>query len=188
MARTIPLLGIMGQKQAGKDTFAALLRDTQGYERWALADPLRAALLRTDPFIGRGTLRVSDAVCAHGWDGAKRQHPEVRRLLQDFGVSIRALDEDFWCRRVVPKAATLARMGYPQVITDVRFPNEVAAVRKAGGSLVRIIRPGLPDDDRHESENAWRDTVPDFTVTNDKTTDDLRKIAEFVGGMLLYGR
>jgi hypothetical protein len=39
------------------------------------------------------------------------------------------------------------------VISDVRFANEVEAVRNAGGKVVRIIRPNTEPVDNHVSES-----------------------------------
>jgi hypothetical protein len=44
---------------------------------------------------------------------------------------------------------------YPDwIITDVRFPNEVDAIRNRGGVLVRVHNPRIESIDTHESETA----------------------------------
>lgn len=177
---TAPLIGLVGMKRCGKDTFADLLRETHGFERVAFADPLKAAALVADPLVGSGTLTLSEFVGEVGWEGAKTRH-EVRTFLQNLGVAIRGLDADFWVRMGLAAAQSIRREGRPVVITDVRFLNEIDAVREAGGIIVRIDRPGLPDDDRHPSENEWRQATPTLSVLNDGSVADLREVADFVG-------
>jgi hypothetical protein len=67
-----------------------------------------------------------------GTDWGRRMHPDVwvRRCLRDARSRLEPEEGD-------PRGA------FPGVvIPDCRFPNEVAAVRKAGGRVVRIVRPG----------------------------------------------
>lgn len=185
-----PIVGVMGQKQSGKDTFGRLLVERHRFERFAFADALKVAALRVDPLLWTDfevypalEYRLSDAVEEKGWDEAKT-YQEVHRFLQEFGVAIRSLDEDFWLRQVMGRAGALASMGYPVVVTDVRFQNEAQAIRDAGGVLVRVDRPGLPDEDRHVSENAWRSVTPDYSVVNDGPVGDLAAPADFIAARL----
>jgi hypothetical protein len=62
------------------------------------------------------------------------------------------------------------------LLTDVRFPNEVAAVEERGGCVLRIDRSvtGL-DSDNHASETALDDFDFEFRYQNDGTLEDLRK-------------
>lgn len=199
---TAPLIGLMGQKRSGKDQTAAFLREELGYVRVAFADPMRQALVELDPIVsGFSPTRLSDVIEEHGWDGYKESPygEEIRALMQRFGTeSIRKLDDGFWVRMAMRKAVDLIEGGLltskdgeiweperepePVVITDCRFPNEAEAIRNAGGALVVIERPGLPDNDTHASENAWRGIVPDYVIHNDGTLDDLRRKAVKVAG------
>lgn len=182
-----PLIGLIGKKRAGKDTFArGLLR--RGAVRYAFADPLKEAVLATDPIIEpyvryeregdfvnhfAAGVRLKWFVERAGWERAK-ELPEVRRLLQEFGVAIRAIDEDFWLRTTIDKAVADPR---PAVITDVRFPNEAKAIADRGGALIRVVRPGLDSDDQHVSETALDDYPVDVVVDNVTTADDLVDVA-----------
>ena len=55
---------------------------------------------------------------------------------------------------------------------DVRFPNEVAAIRRLGGLIWRVERPGLTAL-AHESERL--DVIPDAVISNDKGVAELRE-------------
>lgn len=182
---TAPLIGLMGQKRSGKDTFAGFLVERHGYVRLAFADALRDALLRVNPLVGRGHLRVSDVIATVGWEGAKGSPsgPEIRHLLQEFGMAVRDTDPDFWIRSVMRRSAALREDGTPVVVTDVRFPNEADAIERQGGILVRIDRPGLPDDDQHPSEYAWRGVLPKFRIDNDADLTKLGRDADAIASI-----
>lgn len=135
------IIGFCGLAGAGKDTAAAHLVERHGYRRIAFADPMRVALERLDPFvqIGAAHLRLSHIVAARGWHEAKKE-PDVRRLLQRFGTEVgrEMMGEDVWVDMALRGVAPGDRVA----ITDVRFPNEAAAVRRLGGIVVEVQRPG----------------------------------------------
>jgi hypothetical protein len=189
------LIGLIGKKRSGKDTFAHAL---PGYTRVAFADPLRQAALALDPFVPiQGTLarlhkweqglqahdwvRLSKLIDAVGWETAKDRVPEVRRILQRLGTeSIRAIDPDFWIRAGVTQ---IDAIDGDVVVTDVRYPNEAEAIRALGGILVRIQRPDLPSDgDPHPSESALDDYPVDWIVDNSGTVGDLQRAADDLVG------
>lgn len=182
-----PLVGLIGKKRVGKDTFAAVLVEEFGFARVAFADPLKEMALTIDPVIAYGKraedgtwtepYRLSESVEEHGWEMTKDMWPEPRIILQRLGDGVRQFDPEFWVRAGMD-AAESQREGYslhpvirqalvdsgndapadrdprPVVITDVRYPNEADAIREAGGTLVRIVRPGVDDGDTHASETA----------------------------------
>lgn len=158
------IVGLMGRKRVGKDTFARTMVEHYGFTAFAFADPLRQALLTTDPIVdysidydeccGDAVVpeRLSEVVATYGWERAKDVYPEVRVLLQRLGTdAIRAIDPDFWVRAAMDRIAK--HDGYA-VVTDVRFPNEADAIRSAGGLLVRLTRPSAASLDSHASETA----------------------------------
>lgn len=192
------IIGLIGKKRSGKDSFASVLVERYGYKRVAYADPLREALLRMDPCVDwdmddDGDItpyQLSEVVGWIGWERAKDIVPDVRRLLQSFGTdAIREIDEDFWVRA---GAKQIDETPGPVVVTDVRFPNEADAIRKRGGLLVRITRPGY-DGDGHPTETALDDYRADMEVSNTKDLERLYEVANSVGrdapamlGMLPY--
>lgn len=181
---TYPLIGLIGKRQSGKDTFAGYLAEDFGYARHAFADPLREVALATDPLIETHpfgvTRRLSDVIYAEGWDAAKERHPEVRRLLQDLGVGVReSVGEATWVEALKRRAR--AEDG-PVVVTDVRFPNEADAIERLGGTLVRIERDGRTRSTRdgHVSETALDDYPARFTVRNNSSLQHLRDSASAI--------
>jgi hypothetical protein len=190
------IVGLSGRKRSGKDAFAERLVDAHGFTRIAFADPLKAVAQRLNPHIrvemdekglifGPGTIAtranyysLADIISATGWERAKEIR-EVRRLLQNLGVAVREeVDLGVWVDAAMRRAAGIDG---PVVITDVRFPNEFHALTfTRGGFLVRIERPGLPQDDLHVSETALDGFTFDFGIVNDGTIDDLHRKADEV--------
>lgn len=174
-----PLVGLVGVKRSGKDTFARGLA-ARGYTRVAFADPLREMVEGIDPFLG-GHLRLSYILENYGgWEGVKDTHyaDEARRLLQNAGQAVRRYEPDFWLRVGMAKAHEAAYHGSGgAVITDVRYRNEAEAISKAGGILVRVVRPGLVSTDTHASETELADYPTDFTVRNSGTAEEFEEFA-----------
>lgn len=175
------LIGLVGKKRAGKDSFASRLTSAHGFVRYAFADPLKALMLDLDPFIDaehiRPGVRLSEVVGEIGWEQAK-EIPEVRRLLQAHGDAARRhIGEDVWLSATME---AVLREPRPVVVTDVRYPNEASAIEAQGGTLVRIVRPGRQDNDNHITETAldgWRTA---FVVLNSGTLDELYRHADAI--------
>lgn len=177
------IVGVSGKKRAGKDTIAELLTSEHGFTRVAFADAVREVLYETNPMLWslrwlwrtlRGNpMRVAELVDTLGWEQAKAQ-PEVRRLLQRLATEAarKVLGPSIW---VTTGMAKVAEVDGPVVITDVRFANEVAAIRAAGGVLIRVNRPSIVSRDTHKSE-VELDDYDDFdaVLVNDGTVADLQ--------------
>ena len=167
----VPLVGLMGRKRAGKDSVAEGLAIHAAFLRYAFAARLKEALLALDPIVSDG-LRLSNFVAILGWEGAKTI-PEVRRLMQYYGDSARMLDPDIFVRATMPKVERALADGYSVVVTDVRRKNEAEAIRRAGGVLVRVVRPGADDGDTHISETECDEVEADAEIVNDGALADL---------------
>lgn len=179
-------IGIMGRARVGKDTAGQWLVDNRGYRRIGFADALKEAALHLDPVVDmfqtadapyidrwseHGVHRMSTVVRREGgWEAAKDNVPEVRRILQELGASIRAIDPEFWLRTALKKVRDANEAGVPVVITDVRYPNEAKSLKAAGFHLMHIDRPGVPQL-THESEGALTSTDADYAITNDGTRE-----------------
>ncbi|MER6485735.1 hypothetical protein ABT264_19530 [Streptomyces virginiae] len=181
-------IGLIGRARVGKDTVGRWLIENRGYERVAFADPLKEAALKLNPIVvpmddredwGLGDMRLSEAVRSQGWEAAK-ELPEVRRILQELGASIRAIDPEFWLRAGLARTEEVNRTtGRPAVITDVRYPNEAASLRRAGFHLIYIDRPDVPQLN-HESEGALTEDDAHYVIRNGGSIDDLNARVERV--------
>lgn len=163
--RLPPIIGLHGVARSGKDTVAGLLQ-FWGYRRVAFADPVRSDLLTINPMISADS-RLDQLVASLGWEEVK-QIPEVRRLFRTYASDVCRAEfgQDVWVRRAIPAIAEGGRV----VISDVRMENEAAYVRRIGGFIVHVIRPGAglgPGFGPHESEQPLPPHLVDAVVHND---------------------
>jgi len=194
---TSRLVGVSGKKRHGKDTFAERLTSIHGFTRVAFADPIRDALLALNPYtavepdetgiirdaagysLPAGKYRLAFLVKAAGWDAVKATR-EGRRLLQDFGLGLRdTLHPDVWLDATMAKVDAISG---PVVITDVRFPNEVDAVKSHDrGLLVWVVNARIPETgDTHASETSVSIEDADVIVDNSSTIEALHRRADAV--------
>lgn len=94
----------------------------------------------------------------------------VRELLQGIGQGLRdAIDFDLWVKILF--ANTEGWSNY--IIADVRYPNEVYAIKKRNGILIRIDRKGAGAGN-HSSETALDDYKEwDVHIENNDSIEDL---------------
>jgi hypothetical protein len=175
------VIGLVGYAQVGKDTLANQLVAHHGFTRIAFADVLRECLYALNPLIatpnpwGDGHMdRLQVLVDRFGWDYVKVNYVEVRELLQRLGTEVgrNILGTDIWVETALKKI----QPGGKYVITDVRFPNEFAAIEKLGGTTVRILREGYGPVNDHWSEKALDSYAADLTVWNASTPEALVRL------------
>ncbi len=184
------LLGLCGYAGVGKDTAAQILLEEFGFQRIAFADPMKQALLALDPLIPTAedpqqTLRLS-AFAAHTPWSALKEHAEVRRLLQVLGTEVgrNLFDTDLWVKLAERKLESTLAVGHA-VFTDVRFPNEARLIRRYGGFLVRLERPGFGPVNEHLSDRASIGWTYDHRLENSSDVPTLhRKMKELVSELL----
>jgi hypothetical protein len=185
------LIAFSGLKNSGKDTAAKVLIDEYGFTKIAFADALREALLILNPWVpiyinGMTTWPLEDLITQEGWDWAKHNVPEVRRLMQVFGTEVgrMLLGENVWVDTVAKRFPDIADSETRYVITDCRFPNEADFVRNNGGVINWIERPGLISDG-HASESTVMRDLASTIIHNDSTIEEF---AEDVRLMLFMRR
>lgn len=148
--------------QCGKTTLAGLLLK-EGYRLLSFADPLRATL--------DGLLGWMDGSEIRDWP---KEEPipvlgaSPRRLLQTLGTEWgrKCVKESVWVDLMAHRLEQMK--GQKIVIDDMRFPNELFAIKARGGLLVRIDRPGFERVGNHASDGALDSYEFDLYITNDK--------------------
>lgn len=140
------LIGISGKKRIGKDTCGHYLELKHGFCRIGFADALKRYARK------------------FGWDGKKDE--KGRQFLQDLGMIVRAYDEHFWANEVFRQITKATKGGQADfVITDVRFHNEVAAIKELGGIIIRLWGKHEITNDPHPSETELDTMItPDYKV------------------------
>ena len=149
------LIGCVGFQGSGKDTIADYLQNIYGFKRDSFAATLKdavAAVFGWDRELLEGRTRESRAwrEQVDPWWANRLNMPNLtpRLVLQLWGpeVARKAFHDDTWIASLEHK---LSKAHNDIVITDVRFPNEIKAVRDAGGIVVRVVRG--PDPDWYET-------------------------------------
>jgi hypothetical protein len=180
------LIGVGGLKRSGKDTVAEHWASTSGYVVMGMSDALLEMALLLDPIIGADrdaeTYRLSEIVNNVGYVKAK-EDPEVRRFLKVLGTEVvrDTIDKEYWIKRAEQTIREHWENGKNVVVTGIRFPNEVALIKRLRGELVWVLRPNIEDtSDAHASETSV--SAKDFTykIMNRTTLDYLYGLADQV--------
>ena len=157
------VIAFCGYAQSGKNTLAEEFVKNNGFERKGFADALKSILYSLDPFIDYDGNRLSNYVDKYGWEESKKT-PEIRELLQLLGTEggRQTLGTDIWVDTLFsqPHKARL-------VISDLRFENEAAEVKRRGGCVIRVDRPGIGPINGHISEKL--NFEADITIYNNGT-------------------
>jgi hypothetical protein len=194
------IIGICGFIGSGKDTAADYLVGFHGFRRDSFAGTLKdsvAAVFGWDRELLEGRTPEARAwreqVDAWWADRLGMPHLTPRWVLQYWGTEVcrQGFHDDIW---IAALESRLARRTDHTVISDVRFPNEIKAIKAQGGRIVWIQRGELPewynialhanaglktDQDRlkemgiHASETAWVGTPFDETIGNNGTIEQL---------------
>lgn len=173
------VIALSGQAGAGKDLVAAMLY-MLGFERIAFADPLRdevRSAIATQtipldaPLVVAATIKAGDCAAVD----RKPTSDGMRATLQWWGTEYRRQrdGEDYWVSRM----SLRIRLERRYVITDCRFPNEVAFAKARGGVVWRVERPNLTVGgiEGHASEKALEKFAPDVVIRNAGSLHDLAK-------------
>jgi deoxynucleotide monophosphate kinase-like protein len=191
------IIGLTGRKGAGKDTVGQMLVEHYDFTRIAFADKLKEAVanlfgitvaeveaMKTQP-NAEVHLFLENEIFVPA-KGDPNHTPYVafpyRYFLQRFGTEMgrNTFGEDFWVKlwlEALPDKGDV-------VATDVRFENEIHAVRASGGKIIEIIRPGH-EPDGHASEEPLDQYLIDEWIGNDGTIEELRAKVDFtIGGLI----
>lgn len=194
------IIGICGFIGAGKDTAADYLVGFHGFRRDSFANTLKdavSAVFGWDRELIEG--RTPEARAwreqVDAWWANRLGMPNLtpRWILQYWGTDVlrNHFHDDIW---IAALESRLARRADHTVISDVRFPNEVKAIRQQGGKIVWIQRGITPhwysiacqanagdskaqqwliDNKVHASETSWAGTNFDTIINNNGNIADL---------------
>ena len=194
------IIGICGLIGAGKDTAADYLVGFHGFRRDSFASTLKdavSAVFGWDRELLEG--RTPEARAwreqVDTWWADRLNMPTLtpRWILQYWGTDVirEHFHDDIW---IAALESRLARRTDHTVISDVRFPNEVKAIKAQGGKIIWIQRGATPHwydiasranagDNKarewlglngiHASEYSWAGTEFDQIVVNNDSIDNL---------------
>ena len=201
------IIGVCGFIGSGKDTVADYLVNFHEFRRESFASTLKDAVANV--FGWDRTMLEGRTAQAREWREqvdpwwAKRlDMPTLtpRWVLQYWGTEVcrKSFHDDIWIASLENK---LRNSQDNVVISDCRFPNEIASIRKVGGKIIWVQRGNLPDWYQialdanaghnyavqelkmrkiHASETAWVGTDFDAILDNNHTIDNLYKQAALI--------
>jgi len=189
------IIGICGLIGSGKDTIADYLVNIHEFRRDSFAATLKdavSAVFGWDRDLLEGRSRQSREWREQAdlwWSERLGQIITPRAVLQQWGTEVcrQGFHDDIWIASLENK---LRNTTDHVVISDCRFPNEIQAIRRAGGQVIRVKRGGDPGWFQiavdhfargtvlsgampHASEWSWAGTVFDRVINNDGSLDQL---------------
>lgn len=210
------LIGISGKMESGKDAFAEIIRLLSsvpylsnqtiehllhnpnaniGMTEWRIkkfGGKLKevASLLTGIPLYKFEDQEFKKTNLSKEWNiwhpNQDRSEPmSVREMLQKLGTEAmrEGLHANTWINATFANYSPVSKW----LVTDVRFPNEAAAIIEKGGLLVRINRNSETDD--HPSETALDNYDFSIVIENTGTLSELiDKAREFCNTYHLFNK
>jgi hypothetical protein len=203
------IIGITGFISSGKDTAANYFVAQHGFKRDSFAGALKdavASVFGWDRELLEGLTPEARIwrEQVDPWWSTRLKIPNLtpRWVLQYWGTNVCrfGFHDDIWIAALENR---LRHRNGHTVISDVRFPNEIQAIRNAGGIIIWVKRGALPDwydcaltentthEDRqwlledagqlmpqrypdvHQSEWAWVGSIFNYEVDNNGTVEKL---------------
>ena len=114
----------------------------------------------------------------------------IRQLLQEFGTEVgRQIHNDVWVNALMvdyDKYTSISEFTNKSwIITDLRFPNELEAIKKRNGITIRLTRGIYSNDsiniNAHPSETALDNAEFDYVIDNHGSIEELiEKVKEIL--------
>jgi hypothetical protein len=199
------IIGLVGLAGSGKGTAGDILKREYHFRPIAFADAVKDAtsaifgwsrdLLEGDTESSRIFRETVDPWWAEALDYPTFT-PRIALQLMGTEAGRNVFHPDLWVKVVEQKLAMHQIMKHHVVITDVRFPNEVASIQEQGGFVVRVTRGPDPEwyeiamfdntankmsaprmqteyPNIHYSEWAWIGTQYDYVLDNNGSLEML---------------
>ena len=179
------IIGVVGFKRSGKDTFADWFVSNAGFTRYSFAKPLKEGVMA---FFGWTEHQLSDPVLKEMVDEYWGISP--RQALQWVGTDAmreglpsaypkfrETTGNNIWVKRFQRTLMLSPESSF--IIPDVRFQNEVDAIKASGGKVLRIRRESaIPAHIEHASEDVNLLTGVDLEVSNEGSILALHRQAQ----------
>lgn len=146
------LIGFCGAAYAGKSSSAKYFINKYNFTQLAFASALKEN-------IGKNIFGLSDEQLY----GTKKEEVDerwglsARQILQQSGNEMRKIHNEIWVKTLINTAKQQGNAANI-VVDDVRYPNEINAIKDAGGVVIKVVRPEHKQlgasESKHESETA----------------------------------
>lgn len=165
------IIGVSGKKYNGKDTVGDYLVAHHGYTKLTFAEPIKDICKIVFGITDEQLNTHLKEECDTRWNVTPR------KLMQFIGTDLfrdnmqkimPEIAEDIWLKVLENKIKEHQKINSSSkfVITDVRFENEYALVKKMGGLVIKITRPEFANLDTHLSETLVDTLAFDFELIN----------------------
>jgi dephospho-CoA kinase len=172
------VIGITGRIGSGKSTAAEYLIKN-GFKEYSMAGPLKkiGEIFHFDQHQLYGTQEQKLEINEH-WEISSRH------FLQKFGTDIcrnelprvipdMKIGDTIWVRLFEIERAKNPTINY--VVSDVRFLDEAACIKRMGGKVIRVVRDTecTGAEHKHASELEMEKIEPDHTIDNNGSLEQL---------------
>jgi hypothetical protein len=198
------IVGVVGFIGSGKGTVGEILVEL-GFHQLSFASAVKDVassmfgwpryLLEGDTEESRSFREKPDTF----WSDSLEREFTPRLALQLLGTEVgrNVFHENFWIIKMRHNVISMRKSGIENfVVTDVRFPNEIAYIQQEGGILIEVQRGAQPhwfdiamkankgdmkaekflrDNNIHESEWKWIGSQRDHCIVNNGTIDNLKE-------------
>ncbi|WP_227271255.1 deoxynucleotide monophosphate kinase family protein [Roseobacter weihaiensis] len=171
------LIGLVGRAGAGKSTAAEIIA-AEGFTRTRFAAGLKAMLSALFAAAGLPPCEIARRI-----EGDLKEAPDAildgvspRQAMITLGTEWGRdlISSGLWVSIWETRARSILAAGSSAVVEDVRFPNEIDAIRRLGGVIVFIDRPAsVGASINHASEGLGPDCA-DVTIDNSGDLDHLK--------------
>jgi len=194
------LIGLLGKKRSGKDTFADYCCEKYEYKKTAIAKPLKDISKILFNFTDEQLYGEKKEIIDENWGITPRRAFQFigTDLIRDkFGELIKDIGNDFWIKHFEINYREM-KNNKNIIVSDIRFQNEVDMIKKLGGIIIKIERINKNENDEnkndenkndenenenknkkndlHISENEIDEIISyDFLIKNNKSIVDYKK-------------
>lgn len=157
------VIGICGYKGSGKSAAAKYIAEAHKFKRINFKDAL---VIEMKERLPNTLASIAEVYGYKGNDELFFFKPTIMRaLMQEYGTEVRREDnQNYW----VDKWKQSAEFAGNIVADDVRFTNELDAVKELGGIIIRIVRDDIISGGTHSSETEQESFDADFNVVAKK--------------------
>lgn len=169
------IIGLTGLKGSGKTTIAKYLQSEYQFNEYALADPLkRIAMIfgftERELYQDKLSINPTLGICAREFlqKFGTLCRTEMSNIFPDVDIIWIKLMEDYINNNIDTNIC----------ISDVRYYDEMHAIRKINGSdplIIKVIKRNRASDmyESHSSEAGIQNEHVDYVVTNDEGFENL---------------
>lgn len=154
------LIGVCGPARSGKGTIEKYLCSEHGFHADSFAAPIRKTMVDLLCLDNLEHLEIVKDK-PHFLLGGKTPRYAMQTMGTEWGRQM--VDQNLWINTCLHRSSRFANV----VLSDVRFDNEAAAVIKAKGLIIKVVRPGVEiAESSHASERGVSDSFVSKTFIN----------------------